>query len=136
MSLKDMLTGWRPETAERGPQAGRRQGPPAATPAAEPKASHARHGHSAYGEDVLMQGWLNHYGVAPDRIRDLDIGAAIPAHLNITFLFNSVGACGFLVESDPDQAAVLRTIRTMAPCRQTATGPLIRERGRTCQPTS
>jgi len=75
------------------------------------QAVHGRTGYSAYGEDLLMLGWLNHYSVPPERIRYLDIGAAMPAHLNNTYLFYSIGARGLLVEPDPDQAAILREAR-------------------------
>jgi FkbM family methyltransferase len=82
-----------------------------AMPQAATVPEHARLGFSAYGEDLIMVGWLGHYGVQPTDIRYLDIGAATPQHLNNTYLLYSMGARGLLVEPDPDQAALLRAAR-------------------------
>lgn len=98
-------------TGHSHPVAPRDEAPAPAAPPAPAIPDGARLGYSAYGEDLIAVGWLNHYGVQPERVRYLDIGAAKPQHLNNTYLLYAMGARGLLVEPDPEQAAILRAAR-------------------------
>jgi hypothetical protein len=77
---------------------------PAATRIDQSQASY-----SAAGEDLVAMAWLQRAGIHPSAVRYLDIGAADPIKLSNTYLFWTRGACGVLVEPDPDQAAKLRS---------------------------
>lgn len=66
---------------------------------------------AANGEDLLVLGWLRHYGCDLSRIRYVDIGANDPVFLSNTFMLYEAGASGVLVEPDPELAARLRAKR-------------------------
>lgn len=69
--------------------------------------------YSGAGEDRLVLHWLLAvYGLAESEIRYCDIGANHPKKLSNTFALYQRGAHGVLVEPDPEQARLLRKIRT------------------------
>jgi FkbM family methyltransferase len=67
--------------------------------------------YSAYGEDLIVTSWLLHAKADMANIRYLDIGAGHPTYLSNTFLLYNYGARGVLIEPDPDQASLLRSVR-------------------------
>lgn len=64
--------------------------------------------YSAYGEDLLILSWLQHYGCDLQTVRYVDVGANHPTRLSNTFLLYQGGASGILIEPDPIQADLLR----------------------------
>jgi FkbM family methyltransferase len=73
--------------------------------------SPSRSGFSAYGEDILVISWFQHFGIDLRKVSYLDVGAAHPWRINNTFALYQHGARGVLVEPDPDQAAFLTKSR-------------------------
>jgi FkbM family methyltransferase len=71
-----------------------------------------RTGFSAYGEDIFVISWFNHFSIDLRTVRYLDIGAAHPWKINNTFALYQHGARGVLVEPDPDQAKLLEMTRS------------------------
>jgi FkbM family methyltransferase len=67
--------------------------------------------YSAYGEDVIVLGWLDRIGIPLSSVRYLDIGAAHPTHLSNTYLFYRMKGSGVLVEPDPRSSEKLRKKR-------------------------
>jgi FkbM family methyltransferase len=74
-------------------------------------ATHGKRSFSGNGEDLIVIGWLRHYGCDLSRIRYLDVGANHPIFLSNTFLLYQAGARGVLIEPDPQQAELLHSKR-------------------------
>jgi hypothetical protein len=89
----------------------RRMVPDAVSASQDDRLAFTKSGFSAYGEDILVTSWFQHFSIDIRTVRYLDIGAAHPWKINNTFLLYQHGARGVLVEPDPDQATVLAKVR-------------------------